>query len=477
MVSANNNAGDTPVSGLSMWGGRFSSAPSQVMQAINQSIHVDKKLYAQDIQASRAHAAMLQAAGIVSLDDFNAIDDGLVRIEQEIENGRFHFMPEFEDIHMNIEARLRSLIGDAAGRLHTARSRNDQVATDIRLWLRDKIDEQAKLIVNLIGTLLDQAKQSMTMIMPGYTHMQVAQPVSFAHHLMAYAHMFMRDLERMHDARKRLNESPLGAAALAGTAFPIDRVKTADALGFSKPMENSMDAVASRDFIMEYLSCASILSVHLSRLSEEIVYWMNDRFQFISLPDELTTGSSIMPQKRNPDAAELVRAKPGRIIGALNNLLILFKGLPLTYSKDMQDDKQPLFDACDSLDICLAAMQAMINAMKPNPEKMLEALESGYPTATDLADWLVRELNLPFREAHHITGALVKQAEKHHCKLEELSLDEMQSFCPEIHNGVYEVLDVKASLYSRNSYGGTAPGAVLTQIKRLSQKISEFNRE
>ncbi len=450
-----------------MWGGRFSSAPSDVMQRINVSLDFDRHLYEQDIEGSKAHATMLAAVGLLEDHDLKQILTGLDKVKTEIETGSFPFRNEFEDIHMNIEARLSELIGEAAGRLHTARSRNDQTVTDLKLWLRDVIDRQIQAIRALQEALVAQAEQNLQTVMPGYTHLQTAQPVSFAMHLMAYVEMLERDYGRIQDARVRMNQCPLGAAALAGTSFPIDRHQTAELLGFDKPTENAMDSVASRDFILEYLAAASILSVHCSRFAEEIVLWMNDRFQFITLPDSLTTGSSIMPQKRNPDAAELVRAKPGRIVGALNGLLLVLKGLPMTYSKDLQEDKQPLFDAVSSLDLVLEAMLAMSSNMQANPQAMRDSLNQGHPCATDLADWLVRHLGIPFRKAHHITGSLVKLADEQKISLEQLTLDEMQKLEPAITKEIYSVLNIESALTSRKSYGGTAPATVQQAIDRF----------
>ncbi|MFK7867364.1 MAG: argininosuccinate lyase [Alphaproteobacteria bacterium] len=455
-----------------MWGGRFNASPSQIMNKINVSVDFDQLLYDQDIRGSKAHAAMLLKVGIINQPDHDQIQGGLDQIQDEIRKGHFEFKDEFEDIHMNIEARLKALIGAPAGRLHTARSRNDQVVTDVKLWLRDRMDHQLDLVKKLQLSLIDQAEKTLDYVMPGYTHMQVAQPVSFAHHLMAYVQMLARDHGRLEDARARLNECPLGAAALAGTSFPIDRHMTAHLLGFDRPTENSMDSVASRDFILEYLAAASILATHLSRFAEEIVFWMNTQFQFIELPDHLTTGSSIMPQKRNPDAAELVRAKPGRILGAFTGLLMVLKGLPLTYGKDMQEDKEPLFDAADSLDLVLNAMIAMIDEMKPNKERLEAALEGGFSTATDLADWLVGSLKLPFRDAHHITGALVKLAESKGLDLSQLSLAEMQAVEPRITESVFDILSPLASLQSRTSHGGASPAAVMAAIERAKAKIT-----
>jgi len=440
-----------------MWGGRFAAGPAAVMEHINASIGFDRRLYAQDIAASKAHAAMLVRQGIIGAADGAAIQSGLDRVLREIESGRFAFKTALEDIHMNVEARLAEIVGDAAGRLHTARSRNDQVATDFRLWLRDCIDGLDSQIVDLMSALIDRAEQHAATIMPGMTHLQPAQPVTFGHHLLAYAEMLGRDRGRLADARRRLNECPLGAAALAGTSFPIDRDMTARALGFDRPSANSLDAVSDRDFVLEFLSAGAILAVHLSRLAEEIVLWMSDGFRFIALSDAYTTGSSIMPQKRNPDAAELVRGKTGRVVGALNALVLVMKGLPLTYGKDMQEDKEPTFDAADSLSLSLAAMAGMIRDMTVDEDAMRRAASAGFATATDLADWLVRTLALPFREAHHVTGSLVRLAEQRRCGLAELPLAAMQSVEPRITADVFDVLSVDRSVASRTSFGGTAP--------------------
>ncbi len=443
-----------------MWGGRFAAGPAAIMQQINASIDFDKRMYVQDITGSKAHSDMLAAQGIISEEDRDAIHKGLSQIQAEIESGDFEFSAALEDIHMNIEARLKEIVGDAAGRLHTARSRNDQVATDFRLWLRDAIDGLDAQYATLHEALINKAEKHADVVMPGFTHLQAAQPVTFGHHLLAYAEMVGRDRGRLADCRKRLNECPLGAAALAGTSFPTDRHMTAKALGFDGPTCNSMDSVAARDFAMEFLAAASIGAVHLSRLAEEIVIWASQQFSFISLTDAFTTGSSIMPQKKNPDAAELIRAKPGRIIGSLNALLIVMKGLPMTYGKDMQEDKEVTFDAADSLSLCVAAMAGMVDDMEPRPDFMKAALVSGFPTATDLADWCVRELNMPFRDAHHVTGSLVALAEEKNCVLEALSLADMQSVEPKITDAVYSVLSSEASVTSRTSYGGTAPDNV-----------------
>lgn len=436
------------------------------MQAINVSIDFDRKLASQDIQGSKAHSDMLAVQGIITLDDRDAIHTGLDEILSEIEGGTFPWSRDLEDIHLNVEARLRDKIGDAAGRLHTGRSRNDQVATDFRLWVREHLDQFDAQLEKLMGALLNQAAQNTDTIMPGFTHLQSAQPVTFGHHMLAYLEMFARDRARFADCRKRMNESPLGAAALAGTPYPIDRDATASALGFDRPMANSLDAVSARDFALEALSCASICATHLSRLSEEIVIWTSAQFQFITLTDAFTTGSSIMPQKRNPDAAELIRAKVGRIVGALVSLTIVMKGLPLAYSKDMQEDKEPVFDAFDALDLGLAAMAGMIDDMTPNKPRLADAAGAAYSTATDLADWLVRKLNMPFRDAHHVTGTIVAMAEKQGKTLDALALSDMQSVDPKITDDVYSVLSPLASARSRTSYGGTAPSEVQKQVTR-----------
>ncbi len=443
-----------------MWGGRFQEGPSAIMQEINASIDFDKRLYAQDISGSIAHAVMLASVGVISDTDRDDILKGLRRIKTEIENGNFAFSAVLEDIHMHIESRLQQLIGDAGGRLHTGRSRNDQVATDFRLWVRQQTDDTIASLRVLIGALIDQAENYADTVMPGYTHLQTAQPVSFGHHLLAYAEMLGRDLGRFIDCRNRLNECPLGAAALAGTSFPIDRHQTASALGFDRPMANSMDAVASRDFVLEFLSSASICAVHLSRFAEECVIWCSDPFRFIELSDAYTTGSSIMPQKKNPDAAELVRAKPGRIIGALTSLLVVMKGLPLTYGKDMQEDKQMTFDAADSLALAIVATAGMVKDLTANADNMRIALDNGFPTATDLADYLVRVLHIPFRDAHHITGEIVAIADGKNLPLSDVPLADMQAVEPRITDDIYSVLSVESSLKSRTSYGGTAPDNV-----------------
>jgi len=443
-----------------MWGGRFAGGPAAIMQQINASIDIDRRLYAQDIAGSRAHAAMLVRQGIIRQADGEAIRDGLDSIEKEIAEGHFDFKAALEDIHMNVEARLAELIGAAAGRLHTARSRNDQIATDFRLWLRDAMDGLAIELKALIAALIDRAEENAAAIMPGYTHLQLAQPVTFGHHLLAYVEMLGRDAGRLADARRRLNESPLGAGALAGTSFPIDPHMSAAALGFARPMANSMDAVASRDFALEFLATGAILATHLSRFAEELVLWTSDGFRFVRLGDAFTTGSSIMPQKRNADAAELVRGKAGQAIGALIQLLVVMKGLPLTYGKDMQEDKQPVFLAVDNLHLSLAAMTGMVRDLTVNTEAMRAACDRSFITATDLADNLVRRLDLPFREAHHIAGSLVRLAEQKGCGLAELPLAEMQRVEPRIDETIRGALSVEVAVASRTSHGGTAPDNV-----------------
>jgi argininosuccinate lyase len=449
-----------------MWGGRFAAGPDAIMEAINASISFDKRMAAQDIEGSRAHAAMLAATGIITDSDADAIREGLLTILSEIESGTFEFSAALEDIHMNVEARLKDLIGAPAGRLHTGRSRNDQVATDFKLWTRDQFDAFDAGLVALIHALLAQAEAGADWVMPGFTHLQTAQPVTWGHHMLAYVEMFGRDLSRVRDARRRMNESPLGAAALAGTSFPIDRDMTAQALGFDRPCANSLDAVSDRDFALDFLSCASICAMHLSRFAEELVIWSSAQFRFVALSDRFSTGSSIMPQKKNPDAAELIRAKIGRIFGANTALMMVMKGLPLTYSKDMQEDKEQVFDAADNLMLALAAMEGMVRDMTGQRDNLAAAAGSGFSTATDLADWLVRVLGLPFRDAHHVTGTLVGMAEKAGCDLPDLTLEQMQSVHGGITDGVFDVLGVENSVNSRMSYGGTAPAQVRVQIER-----------
>ncbi len=454
-----------------MWGGRFAAGPDAIMEAINASIGYDQRMAAQDIAGSRAHAAMLAAQGIISDSDAKAIREGLLTVLSEIENGEFEFSTVLEDIHMNVEARLKALIGEPAGRLHTGRSRNDQVATDFRLWVRDQLDAAEKGLLALISALVDQAEAGADWVMPGFTHLQTAQPVTWGHHMMAYVEMFARDLSRVRDARARMNESPLGAAALAGTGFPIDRHMTAESLGFDRPMANSLDAVSARDFAIEFLSVASISAMHLSRFAEELVIWSSAQFRFVTLSDRFSTGSSIMPQKKNPDAAELIRAKIGRIFGANVALMMVMKGLPLAYSKDMQEDKEQVFDAADNWMLALAAMEGMVKDMTGNREALEGAASAGFSTATDLADWLVRETGLPFRDAHHVTGALVALAESKGCDLPDLSLEDMQAENSAITDGIFDVLTVHKSVASRMSYGGTAPARVREQVTRWKEVL------
>ena len=455
-----------------MWGGRFSAEPGALMQAINVSIDFDRKLADQDIAGSKAHSNMLAAQGIITDADRDAIHAGLDEIATEMKDGTFPWSRELEDIHLNIEARLRDKIGDAAGRLHTGRSRNDQVATDFRLWVRKHVALFAIMLEDLQRALVAQAAANTDTIMPGFTHLQSAQPVTFGHHMLAYVEMFERDKTRFQDAYERMDECPLGAAALAGTPYPIDREMTAKALGFKNgPMANSLDAVSARDFALEALAAASICATHISRLSEEIVVWMSAQFRFITLSDRFTTGSSIMPQKRNPDAAELTRAKVGRIMGAMTTLMVVMKGLPLAYSKDMQEDKEPVFDAFEALEVALAAMTGMVKDMSPNKEVLADAAGAAFSTATDLADWLVRKLNMPFRDAHHVTGTIVAIAEKQGKTLDALALKDMQSIEPRINEDVYSVLSPLASASSRVSYGGTAPNNVAKQVARWQAQL------
>ncbi|HMM64911.1 MAG TPA: argininosuccinate lyase [Mesorhizobium sp.] len=456
-----------------MWGGRFASGPAAIMEAINASIGFDRKLYAQDIRGSLAHSEMLAKTGIISAADQEKIAHGLNTILKEIEDGRFEFSTRLEDIHMNIEARLAELIGPAAGRLHTARSRNDQVAVDFRLWVKDELLRTAQALKGLVAAFLERAEEHAATVMPGFTHLQTAQPVTFGHHCMAYVEMFARDLSRVLDALERMDESPLGAAALAGTGFPIDRHMTASALGFREPTRNSLDSVSDRDYALEFLSLAAICATHLSRLAEEIVIWSTPQFGFVRLSDSFSTGSSIMPQKKNPDAAELVRAKTGRINGHLVGLLTVMKGLPLTYSKDMQEDKEAVFDAAETLDLMLAAMTGMVGDMTVNAAAMKKAAGSGYSTATDLADWLVRRLGLPFREAHHVTGRAVALAEQKKVGLEKLSLEELRAIHAGIEDDVFSVLAVQNSVKSRSSFGGTAPAEVRKQIRYWKKRLAK----
>ncbi|MEM9121861.1 MAG: argininosuccinate lyase [Pseudomonadota bacterium] len=455
-----------------MWGGRFAAEPDALMEQINASIGFDQRLFREDIAGSKAHARMLADCEILSTADRDAIIAGLEAIEAEIEAGSFAFSTALEDIHMNIEARLRERIGDAAGRLHTARSRNDQVATDFKLWVRTRIDEIDTALGALMAALLAQAERHAETLMPGFTHLQTAQPVTFGHHCLAYVEMLARDRTRFVDARARLNECPLGAAALAGTSFPIDRQATAEALGFDRPSANSLDAVSDRDFALEAVNAAALTALHLSRLSEEIVVWMSAPFSFISLPDTFTTGSSIMPQKRNPDAAELIRAKTGRILGAQTTLQTVMKGLPLAYSKDMQEDKEPVFDTLETLLMTVTVMTGMIADLKVNAEAMREAAAAGFSTATDLADWLVRIAGLPFRDAYHVTGRLVAHADSEGVGLEALPLEVMQAVHPAITPDVFSVLSVERSVSSRTSFGGTAPSEVRKRLAQWKERLA-----
>jgi argininosuccinate lyase len=467
-----NDPKTAPQGGQAMWGGRFAVRPDDLMQAINVSIGFDRRLAEQDLAGSRAHAAMLRKQGVITSEDEAAIQSGLNAIAGEIQDGTFPFREEFEDIHMNVEARLRELIGPAAGRLHTARSRNDQVAVDFRLWVREACDRTLAQLHLLQVALLDRAEQHAATLMPGFTHLQPAQPVTFGHHLMAYLEMFGRDAGRFADARTRMNECPLGAAALAGSPFPIDREATARALGFDRPTANSLDSVSDRDFALEALAAATLCGIHLSRLAEELVIWTTPQFGFVRLSDAFSTGSSIMPQKRNPDAAELVRAKVGRLMGSFTQLTIVMKGLPLAYSKDMQEDKVPTFEAFDALELSLAAMTGMILDLEPAVDRMAAAAGAGFSTATDLADWLVRTLDMPFRDAHHVTGAAVKRAEALGVDLPGLPLAEFQALCQGITPAVFEVLTPAASAGSRQSYGGAAPDQVRLQVARWREKLS-----
>ncbi|MEL6239265.1 MAG: argininosuccinate lyase [Pseudomonadota bacterium] len=468
------DTGDRPPNEKSqIWGGRFSVAPDEIMTAINASIGVDQRLWREDIAGSLAHAGMLAAQGIISAEDAAAIEIGLAQIAGEIESGTFVFTEALEDIHMNIEARLKELIGEAAGRLHTARSRNDQVATDFRLWLRTRLDETVSAMSELQGVLALKTRDHAGTIMPGYTHLQTAQPVTFGHHCLAYVEMLERDIGRFLDARERLNECPLGAAALAGTSFPIDRMRTATELDFNRPMANSLDAVSSRDFALEALSALTISATHLSRLAEEMVLWASPHFGFITFSDRFATGSSIMPQKKNPDAAELCRAKVGGLAGAFQALVLVMKGLPLAYSKDMQEDKARTFIAFDDFSLVLAAMTGMVDDMDVNEAAMKAAATHGASTATDLADWLVRDLGLAFRDAHHVTGAIVAEAEARRCHLADLPLEVLQHFHDGITDQVYGVLTVEASVASRTSYGGTSPDLVARQATQWLNRLSE----
>ena len=456
----------------SMWGGRFAAAPSALMEQVNASIAFDKALATQDLAGSRAHCTMLIETGIVSASDGHAILRGLEKIAGEIVAGTFTFTPALEDIHMHVEARLGELIGPAAGRLHTARSRNDQVATDLRLWVRDAIDRLDDTLRDLQAALVERADEHAGTILPGFTHLQPAQPVTFGHHLLAYFEMLDRDRGRLRDCRARLNESPLGAAALAGTSFPIDRKRTASLLGFTAPCANSMDAVSARDFVIEFLGAAAIAATHLSRLAEELVMWASPAFGFITFSDAFSTGSSIMPQKRNPDAAELVRGKAGRVIGALVGMLVVMKGLPLTYGKDMQEDKEPTFATAEQLELCVRVTAGMVRDLRANPAAMRASAEQGYLTATDLADWLVQALGVPFRKAHEMTGAIVRVAEKRGVTLAELSLAELRSVEPRITKAVFQALSVEASVARRTSLGGTAPKLVRAAVARAKKRLT-----
>lgn len=464
----------TDKSANKMWGGRFDASPAEIMQEINASVGFDKVLAPQDIRGSKAHAAMLAACGIITKTDAREIIRGLDHVAQEIESGNFGFDRALEDVHMNVESRLKELIGTPAGRLHTARSRNDQVATDFRLYVRDRADEIIDALARLQLSLARKAEAHAATIMPGFTHLQPAQPVTFGHHLLAYVEMLARDRSRFVDARKRLNECPLGSAALAGTGFPIDRHQTADALGFDRPMANSLDGVSDRDFALEVLAAGSIMAVHLSRFAEELVIWSTPQFNFIKLSDRFTTGSSIMPQKRNPDAAELVRAKTGRISSSFQSLMTVMKGLPLAYSKDMQEDKEATFDALASMRLAVLAMHGMVDDMEPVPDAMLAAAGSGYSTATDLADWLVRELKLPFRDAHHVTGEIVKLAEDRDLGLDQLPLSLLRDVEPRITQSVYSVLSVQNSVKSRKSFGGTAPQNVRKMARSWVRRLEKL---
>lgn len=460
-----------PASENSMWGGRYAAGPAAIMNAINVSVTFDHKLAPYDIKGSRAHAAMLGKQGIISTADADAIRAGLATIEAALEAGTFSFSPALEDVHMNIESRLTEAVGDAGRRLHTARSRNDQVATDFKLWMRDAFIFLEGKCQTLQAALLAQAEAHVATVMPGLTHFQIAQPISFAHHLLAYVEMLGRDRDRLREARRRNNESPLGSAALAGTPWPIDRAATATALGFDRPCANSLDGVSDRDFVLDYLSSCAILITHLSRLAEEIILWMHPQIGFIRLGDSLTTGSSIMPQKRNADAAELVRGKTGRVLGALQQMLVVMKALPLAYAKDLQEDKEQTFMVAETMDLCLSAMTAMVADMQANPEAMRQAANLGFSTATDLADWLVRELQIPFRDAHHITGQIVAIAESKPCLLEQLPLATLQGVEPRIHAGIFGVLSVEASMHSRTSFGGTAPVRVREAIDAAKKRF------
>ncbi len=454
-----------------MWGGRFAATPSDIMEEINASLDIDRRMAAEDIAGSRAHADMLAEMGIISVEDNDAIQAGLDTVAEEIANGSFPFRRDLEDIHMNVEARLKELVGAPAGRLHTARSRNDQVVTDFRLWTRGALDEAMQLVAGLQSALVRRAGEHTDTIMPGFTHLQTAQPVTLGHHFLAYVEMLERDRSRLFGCAERLNECPLGAAALAGTGFPIDRDMTAEALGFARPMANSLDAVSARDFALEALAALSIASTHLSRLAEEIVLWTSAQFGFAQLTDAWSTGSSIMPQKRNPDAAELIRAKASLITGLYTSLQGAVKALPLAYAKDLQDDKRLTFEAFDTYNLCVRAMTGMIETVRFKPDNMRAAAAKGFSTATDLADWLVRELGLPFRDAHHVTGELVAKAEAKACDLPDLTLDDMQAVHADITSAVFDVLTVEASASSRTSYGATSPVRVAEQVAQWKQRL------
>jgi argininosuccinate lyase len=456
-----------------MWGGRFSLAPHEIMEKINASIDFDKKLYREDIWGSKIHCQMLAKQKIISKDDAEKILKGLEQVQREIEEDKFVFSAKLEDIHMNVEFRLKEIIGDAAGKLHTARSRNDQVALDVKLYVRDAIDNLIDLLKKLNEAYLAKAEEYYDVLMAGCTHLQVAQPTTFGHHLMAYYEMFLRDIKRLKNARYVMNECPLGAAALCGTPFPIDRFYTAKELGFDSPTRNSMDSVSDRDFVIELLACVSIIAMHLSRFSEECVIWCSQPYNYIAIPEEYTTGSSIMPQKKNPDSCELIRGKTGRIYGDLNTILTIMKGLPMTYQKDMQEDKEPLFDAVENINICVKVMTEIVKGIIAKKDNMKKILGRGYPNATDLADYLVKKLNIPFREAHHIVGSIVKEAENNDMTLENVPLRTLRKFCKDIKEDVYENIKIETSLNSRNSYGGTASKNVLEMIKFYKGKNNE----
>lgn len=454
-----------------MWGGRFILGPSEIMEKINASIDFDKKLYKQDILGSKVHAKMLAKQNIITKEDEKEIQEGLTKIEKMIEDNEFEFSASLEDVHMNVEAKLKELIGKAGGKLHTARSRNDQVALDFKLYVRDAIDNLLNLLFVLENTIIFKADEFKNVMLPGCTHLQVAQPTTFGHHLMAYFEMFLRDIKRLKNARNIMNESPLGACALCGTPFNIDRFFTAKELEFDCPTRNSLDSVSDRDFALELLSCISIISVHLSRFAEECIIWVSKPYNYVKIPEQYTSGSSIMPQKKNPDACELIRGKTGRIFGDLQALLVVMKGLPLAYQKDMQEDKEPVFDAVENIILCLQATNDIIKGIEVNKNNMFKALGQGFPNATDLADYLVKKLNIPFRDAHSISGQLVKKAEDKNVGLEELSLEEMQSVCKEINSDVYDAIKLENSLYSRKSYGGTSPDVVKNAIAEAKQLL------